>query len=72
MNIGIHYEETNLVKVTTSLIPCDKWGDILSSNEACIEDINISFNSNMLKFNKDQTEFIVFSFKHVTKTESSH
>jgi len=51
--------------------PCDKWDDISSSIEACIEDINIWMNSNMLKLNKDQTELIVFSSKqHVKKTEN--
>jgi len=46
-------------------------GDISSSIEASIEDISTCMNSNMLKFNKDKTEFIVFSSKqHVKKTEN--
>ena len=49
----------------------DKWDDISSSIEACIADISNLMNSNMLKLNKDKTEFIVFSSKqHVKKTEN--
>ena len=45
--------------------------DISSLIEACIEDISIWTNSNMLKLNKDKTGFIVFSSKqHTKKTEN--
>ena len=37
----------------TTLKPYDKWDDISSSIEACIADISVWMNSNMLKFNKD-------------------
>ena len=51
--------------------PCHKWDDISSSIEACIEDISIWINSNMLKLKKDKSEFIVFSSKqYVKKTEN--
>jgi len=51
--------------------PGDKWDDISSYIEACIGDISIWMNGNMMKFNKDRTEFIVFSSKqHVKKTEN--
>jgi len=54
-----------------TLKPYDKLDDISSSIEACIEDISIWMNSNMLKLNKDKTEFIVFlSKQHVKKTEN--
>jgi len=54
-----------------TLKPCDKWHYISSSIEACLADINTWMNSNMLKSNKDKTEFIVFSYKqHVKKTEN--
>ena len=41
--------------------PCDKWDDISSSIKARIEDKSIWMNINMLKLNKDKTEFIIFS-----------
>ena len=40
-----------------TLWPCDKWDDMPSSIEACIEDIGIWMKSNMLKL--DKTKFIV-------------
>ena len=46
-----------------TLKPCDKWDDISSSIEACIKGISIRMNNNMLKLNKDKTEFIAFSSK---------
>ena len=69
-NIKYHcYADDTQVYMT--LKPCDKWDDISSSIEACIADISTWMNSNMLKFNKDKTEFIVFSSKqHVKKTEN--
>jgi len=60
-----------MIHVYLTFKPCDKWDDISSSIEACIADINTWMNSNMLKLNKDKTEFIVFSSKqHVKKTEN--
>jgi len=50
--------------VYMSLKSCDKWDDISSSTEACIEDISTRMNSNMLKLNEIKTELIVFSSKH--------
>jgi len=48
----------------------DQWDDISSSIEACIEHIAIWINSDMLKLNKDNKKFIVFSSKqHVKKSE---
>jgi len=50
----------------------DKW-DISSLIKACIEDISIWMNSNMLKLNKDKSEFFIFSSKQdVKKTENLH
>ena len=58
---------TDDTQVYMSVKSCDKWDDISSS----IEDISIWMNINMLKLNKDKTEFIVFSSKqHVKKTEN--
>ena len=69
-NIKYHcYADDTQVYMT--LKSCDKWDDISSSIEACIADISTWMNSNMLKLNKDKTEFIVFSSKqHVKKTEN--
>jgi len=39
----------NGTQVHMTLKPCDKWDDISSSIEACIADISIWVNSNMLK-----------------------
>ena len=36
---------------------CGEWDDISSLIEACIEDIGIWMNSNMLKLNRDKTKF---------------
>ena len=48
---------------------CDKWDDMSSSIEACIADVSIWMNNNMIKFNKDKTEAIVFlSKQHVGST----
>jgi len=59
-NIKYHcYADDTQVHMT--LKPCDKWDDISSSVEACIEDISNWMNSNMLKLNKNKT--IVFSSK---------
>ena len=50
---------------------CDKWDDFSSLIEAYIADISTWTNSNMLKLNKDKTEFIIFSSKqHAKKTEN--
>ena len=52
-----------------TLKPCDEWGNIPSSVEACIN----RMNSKMLKLNKNKTEFIVFSPKgHLKKIENLH
>jgi len=69
-NIKYHcYADETQVHITLKL--CEKWDDILSSIEACSADVIIWMNSNMLKLNKDRTEFIVFSSKqHVKKTEN--
>jgi len=69
-NIKYHcYANDTEVYMTLKL--SDKWDDISSSIEACFADINTCMNINMLKLNKDKTEFIVFSFKqHVKKTEN--
>ena len=49
---------------------CDK-RDISSSGEACIEEIGIWINGNMLKLDKDKTELIILSLKqHVEKTDN--
>jgi len=57
--------------VYMTLKPCDKWDDISFSNEACLEDISIWMNTNMLKLKKDKTKFTVFlSKQHVKKTEN--
>ena len=54
-----------------TLKSCHKWDDSSSSIEAYTEDISIWMNSNMLKLNKDKTEFIVFTSKqHVKETEN--
>ena len=58
-------------QVYMTLQPCNKWDDISSSIDACIEDKSIWMNSNMLKLNKK--EFIIFSSKqHGKKTENLH
>jgi len=47
-------------QVYMTLKCCDKWDDISSSIEDCIADISTWMNSNMLKLNKDKTDFSVF------------
>jgi len=50
---------------------CDKYDDISSSIEACIDDKNPWMKSNIRKMNKNKTEFIVLSPKqHVKITEN--
>jgi len=57
-NIKYHcYADDTQVYMT--LKPCDKWNDISSSIENCIEQIGICMNSNMLKLNKDKTTIII-------------
>jgi len=47
------------------------WNDSSSLTKAYIEEITILMNNNMLNFNKDNTEFVVFSRKqHVNKTKN--
>ena len=45
-------------QVYNMILNCDKWEDISSSIEACIEDISTWVNSYM-KLNKDETKLIV-------------
>ena len=57
-NIKYHcYADDTRMYMT--LKPCDKWDDILYSFGTCIADIIIWMNSNVLKLNKDKTEFSV-------------
>jgi len=49
----------NETQVYLTLKPCDKWDDISSSIEVCIEDVIIWMNSNMLELIKEKIEFIV-------------
>jgi len=44
---------------------CQISDDISSSIETCIADKSTWMNSNMLKLDKDQTDFIVFSSKEL-------
>ena len=61
----------NDTQVYITLKPHNKWDDILSSIEACTEDIIIWVNCNKLKLKKDKTKFIIFSSKQlVKKTEN--
>ena len=50
-----------------TLKPFNKCDDISSSIEACIPDLSILMNSNMLKLNKDKIELIVFSSRQRVK-----
>jgi len=50
-------------EVYMTLKSCDKWDDTSSSIESCIEHIGIWKSNIMLKLNKDQIEFYVFSYK---------
>ena len=58
-NIKYHcYDDDTQVYMILKLV--DKLDDISSSIEACIEDISIWMNSNMLKLNKDKTKNLFF------------
>jgi hypothetical protein len=52
--------------------PLDNWDDISDRLEACLFDIKSWMCTNMLKFNQDKTELIVFAPKHEVKVLLSY
>ena len=61
---------SNYTQVYMTLKPCYQWYYISSSAETTIEDISTRMKSNMLKLNKDKSEFVVFSYQQHRKLEN--
>ena len=50
--------------------PKDSWTSVVPAIEACLSDISSWMHLNMLKFNQDKTELIIFAPKHQVKNFS--